>query len=110
MDEIRFSRLESRVDEIKNDVAEVKADTKILSHSINDLRDHVKNHNEIVKTHVAGDEKIITEIAPIIEEFKFEKERKRRRMASLKEWGMKLGIPATIVAIIGTILKVWLSF
>ena len=110
MDETRFTRLETRVDEIKGDLAEVKAEQQINSSRLDDLKDHVKEHTEAVRNHVAGDDKIISEIAPIIEEFKFQQERKRRRMASLKLWGMKLGIPATVLGIIATAVKIWFSF
>lgn len=109
MDEIRFSRLENRVDEIKDDLAEVKAEQRVTNHYIESLKDHVETQSDLVRQHVTGDEKIITEIAPIIAEFRFQQERKKRRMESLKLWGMRLGIPSVIVAIIGGIVKIWTS-
>ncbi len=110
MDEIRYSRLESRVDEIKDDLSEVKAEQKITNHNIEDLKSHMISHTESVKNHVAGDDKIIAQLLPIIDEFKFEKERKRRRLESLKAWGIRLGIPSILVGIIGGIVKIWISF
>lgn len=116
MDDSRFTRLETRVDEIKDDVAEVKAEQKVLTTGLSDLKEHVKEHTKAVMGHVAGDDKIITEIQPIIEEFKFQQEEKRRaeekkkaRDAKLKRWGMRLGIPATLISMMGTIWKVWFS-
>jgi methionine synthase II (cobalamin-independent) len=107
MDETRFTRLEKRVDEIKDDLSEVKADVKITTHTIDDLKTSFRDYTETVKKHVNGDEKIITEIQPIIEQFKFEQELKRRRHESLKKWGMKLGIPATILALISAAITLF---
>jgi hypothetical protein len=98
------------VDEIKDDVAEIKADQKINSSHITDLKEAMKQYVDVTMKHVAGDEKIISEIAPIIEEFKYQQERKRRRAESMRYWGLKLGIPATVVAIIGGAVKIWVSF
>ena len=35
---------------------------------MNDLKEHVKSHTEAVRAHVAGDEKIVTEITPMIDD------------------------------------------
>lgn len=110
MDAERFSRLENRVDEIKDDLADVKAEQKITNHHIESLKDHMQIHSELVKQHVAGDDKIITEIAPLIEEFKFQQERRKRRIENLKLWGMRLGIPSVLIGIIGGVVKIFHSF
>ena len=110
MDESRFSRLETRVDEIKDDLAEVKAEQKINSSTMVELKETMKEQTRVMMGHVSGDEKIISEIAPIIEEFKFQQEKRRRRIASMKVWALKLGIPATVVGIIAAAVKIWTSF
>lgn len=110
MDEVRFSRLENRVDEIKDDLAEVKAEQRVTNHHIESLKDHMEIHSDLVKKHVAGDDKIISEIAPLIEEFKFQRERRKRRVEGLKLWGMRLGIPSVVVGIIGGVVKIFSSF
>lgn len=110
MDEGRFSRLEIRVDEIKDDISEMKAEQRVLTHSIENLKLTVKDQNETMKAHVAGDAKIINQIKPVIEEFKFAQEQKRRRIAQFKEWTLKLGVPATIIGIIAASVKIWTSF
>lgn len=109
MDEIRFSRLEARVDEIKDDVAEVKAQQMITSHNVDDLKGYIKEQTEIVKSHVTGDDKIITEIGPIIEEFRYQQERKKRRIESAKIAGLKLSLVSGVVGIIVGIFKIFTS-
>lgn len=110
MDDTRFSRLENRVDEIKDDLADVKAEQRVTNHHIETLNKNMEIHSELVKSHVAGDDKIITEIAPLIEEFKFQQERKRRRIESLKLWGMRLGIPSVIIGILVGLTKIYSYF
>lgn len=110
MDETRFTRLENRVDEIKDDLAEVKAEQKVNAMSLHDLKEDIREQTKAVLGHVAGDEKIITEIAPIIEEFRFQQEKKKRRNESLKTWGLRLGIPATIIGMLAGAAKFWFSF
>lgn len=102
----RIARIETRVDEIRDDLSDLKAEQKITNNNIENLKEHMVQHSELVKQHVAGDDKIITELIPLIEEFKFQKERKKRRIESLKLLGMKLGIPSVIVAIVGGIVKI----
>jgi hypothetical protein len=107
MDEQRFGRLENRVDQIKDDVAEVKADQKIQTIANVEMKDAIKELTHAVTAHVAGDDKIITEIHPIIEEFKFQQEKRRRRTQSLKDWSLKLAIPSTVIGIIGVLVKIF---
>ena len=99
MNDQRLARLESRVDEIKDDVAEIKAEQKVNSHSMLDLKHYVQEQSELIKSHVSGDDKIITEIAPIIEEFRFQQQVKKRRVQAMKDLGLKLGLFATVVGI-----------
>jgi hypothetical protein len=107
VDDQRLARLETRVDEIKDDVSEIKAEQKINSHSITDLKEYVREQWELVKMHVSGDEKIINEIAPIIEEFRFQQQAKKRRMDTLKSWTLKLGIVSTVVGIYVGLIKIF---
>lgn len=62
MDELRFARIEDRVermdekiDGMKEDIFELKSDFKVFSHNI--------------ERHVTGDEKIISEIQPTLRAF-----------------------------------------
>jgi chromosome segregation ATPase len=110
MDDSRFSRLENRVDEIKDDVAEIKAEQKVFTTSVSDLKDQVKDYTEAVNSHVTSDNKVITvlerKLEPILKDFEYKREREERRTKLLKLWGMRLGVVATL----GTILKIWFSF
>jgi len=83
MDDQRFARLEVRVDEIKDDVAEIKAEQKINAYTMSELREYIKEQSETVKAHVSGDDKIIQEIGPIIEEFRYQQESRRRRIQKM---------------------------
>ena len=120
VDENRFTRLETRVDEIKDDVAEVKAEQKILNNSVVNLSEDMKEHIQVVRDHVTGDDKIITEIQPllqvlphlteVVEEYKIEKAIREKRKEALKMWAMRLGIPSVILGMAGAIVKIWTSF
>lgn len=100
MDDSRFARLETRVDEIKDDVAEVKAEQKMTNATNAEMRDSIKELTKAVTAHVAGDDKIITEIHPIIEEFKYQQEKRKRRNEGLKTWGLRLGVTSTAIGLI----------
>ena len=51
--EKRFDRLEQRVDEVKDDVVELKHEFRV--------------HTELMKEHIAGDKKIIQKITPLLD-------------------------------------------
>lgn len=57
----RFTKLEEKVEKVKEDVSELKLD----------LKSHIIQSNlnmEVVKEHVAGDKKIINTIEPLLKE------------------------------------------
>jgi hypothetical protein len=103
-DERRIERIEVRVDQIKDDVAELKADFKA--------------HTKIVEEHVLGDTKIINEIRPLLDaiphltemtkDYTSKKHVKEKRMETLKEWSLKLGLLTAIVTIFVGISKLFL--
>lgn len=111
----RFSRLENRVDEIRDDLSEVKSDSKIHNLFIAEIKNEIQNHHKTIKQHVIGDNKIIKEIQPLlaalpelkvmIDDHKFEKEKKQRTFYNLKAWSIKLGIIGTVMGIIGAFFK-----
>lgn len=113
MDESRFTRIETRVDEIKDDVAEIKAEQRVQG-------ENIQAHTLAVQAHVAGDEKIITEIKPILDilptltevigEHQFNKEIKRRRAEKFKTWGVRIGTTTGGLTLIGLILKAFSFF
>ena len=97
----RIERIENRVDEIKDDVAELKGD--------------FKTHTRLIEDHITGDQKIITEIQPLLsaiphitemaKEYTYNKENKTRRQARIKSLSLRFGLGATILGIITTTLK-----
>lgn len=110
MSKERFDRLETRVDEIKDDLAEVKAEQKVMHNSFSDLRQDITRHTEEVKSHVAGDNKIIIEIMPLIAEMKelvddhkFNKEAAKRKQEKLVKWRNYLAFFITLSTVIGII-------
>lgn len=115
MDVNRFTRLENRVDEVKNDVAEVKANTIVHGAMLVDMKDKLREHTELIKDHVAGDNKVINEIAPFMESFKdikeiiadykFEKETRKRRIAKIKEYAIKTSLASAVLGLIAAFLK-----
>lgn len=116
MDDKRFSKLENRVDEIKDDVSELKAETKVQHGMIQDLKDDFKDHISVIKSHIAGDDKIINKIEPIIpqikdireviEDYKYKKKSKEDKIKFLKSLSIKIGIVAATLGCIYTIVRI----
>ena len=97
MDEIRFQRLEDKVDNVKEEVTEIKTDIRI--------------HMSKIEEHVAGDNKIITHLAPlleklptiiqVVEDYTFEKRTKEERNKKLTGVvKISAGITAVTTAIV----------
>lgn len=112
MDDTRFARLEIRVDEIKDDISELKADSKFHREVLKDIKEDLKSYTVEVSNHVAGDNKIITEIMPllrslpdIIADYTYEKKKKEERNEKLKSYGTKLGLVSVTLGIIYTTVK-----
>lgn len=85
MNDQRLDRLETKVDKIQDQVAEMQVDLKI--------------HMKLVEEHVTGDKKIINEIQPMIRDYYFEKEQKQRRSEILKKGGVVAAIISAFMAI-----------
>jgi uncharacterized protein YaaN involved in tellurite resistance len=108
--EKRFDRLELRVDEIKDSVSEIKADMKIQNHSIEGLKIDLKDYTIEVKNHVAGDEKIITELQPLFDvlpqlqkianDHSFREESGKRNIELIKKWSLRFGFILTVAGVL----------
>ena len=107
----------ARVDEIRDDVSELKAESKVQRQMVTSLRDDFKEHTNLIREHVAGDTKIIKEIQPffenigdlkeILSDYQFKKEIKRRKLEKLKYWSSRIGLVGGVIAIIGAFLKLF---
>lgn len=96
MDESRFQRLEDKVDVIKDEVAELKSDMKV--------------HMAMVERHVSSDERIIQKINPlldkfdevveVVEEHKFDKKLRQKKMQAISKWTKRLGLVSVIISVI----------
>lgn len=100
--EVRFQRMEDKIDSVKEDVTEVKIE-------VNEIKSDIKHHMKKVESHVAGDNKIINELQPILnklphivemaEEYHISKQMKKRVMKYV-------GVFATVLGIFGGLVKV----
>ena len=96
MDESRFQRLEDKVDAIKEEVSDLKTDMRV--------------HMATVERHVSADERIIekinplldkfTEIVEVVEEHKFDKQLRQKKMETVKKWSARLGLVSVIISVI----------
>ena len=96
MDESRFQRLEDKVDAIKDEVSDLKTDMKV--------------HMATVERHVTSDERIIEKINPlldkfseiveVVEEHKFDKQLRQKKMEAVTKWTKRLGLISTIIGVI----------
>lgn len=108
MDEERFSKLEDKTSSIKEDLIELKAD--------------VKHTNTIMDAHIAGDQKIISELQPLFDSMpqfcemvedhvykkRNQKEKKNNRVIrnlKLRTVSLWVGIPATLVGTVTGMMK-----
>lgn len=93
--EVRFQRMEDKIDSVKEDVIAVKAE-------VSEMKSDIRHHMKKVEEHVAGDKKIINEIQPILaklpqivemaEEYHVSKRLKERTIKLLGIIGMLVGI------------------
>jgi len=112
MDDTRFTRLEQRVDEIKDDVSELKSESKFTKEALQNLRVDIKDFTQQVKEHVAGDDKIVNQLIPIlgvlpevIEQFNFEKAKKVERNERIKYYASRIGLVSLVVGLVLTVAK-----
>lgn len=114
--ENRFARIEKRVDEIKEDVALLKGESKFHTQMIKEFKDDLKQYTIEIKSHVAGDNKIINEISPLmsvlpsikqmIEEKQYKEKRKKERLEKAKIISKKITFIATIIGTLAGITKI----
>ena len=93
--EVRFQRMEDKIDSVKEDVMAVKSE-------VSEMKTDIRHHMEKVEEHVAGDKKLINEIQPILtklpqivemaEEYHVSKRLKERTIKLLGIIGMLVGI------------------
>lgn len=106
----KLDKLEQKVDVLKEDMAELKADVKA----------HIATsqvHMDVIKSHIAGDQKIINAIEPLIKElpdlveivrqYNFEKELKERRKEKLVLWTKRLSFFGACCALLDWFRKVF---
>lgn len=112
--ETRFERLDEKVDDLKFELVEVRSDIKMYAAD--------------VQKHVAGDEKIISEIVPILNQFRnfmdtdlrdlktmaeYEKAKRimqdqdKKKKAKLKTY---LSIAAKVIAIVSVLAGLFFKF
>lgn len=98
--EVRFQRMEDKIDSVKEDVTEVKIE-------VNEIKSDIRNHMNKVEAHVAGDNKIINELQPILnklphivemaEEYHVSKQIKKRVWKYVGGFGLITGIVGGLV-------------
>jgi aspartate carbamoyltransferase catalytic subunit len=115
MDELRFARVEQRIDELKEDMSEVKVETRLQGQKVDDLKDQFSKHTEVIEKHVLGDEKIITHIAPLVrvlphleemvEDYKFNRIQKQKRADLFKSISVKIGVATGTITLLASFWK-----
>jgi predicted nucleic acid-binding Zn-ribbon protein len=105
----RLVRLEDKVDQLKDDVADLKTDFKVMSAKVSSKMDKFDEH-------IIGDNKIINHISPmldklpdlidIVQEYRLEKKQKAERAESLKTWSLRATVVSSAIALIVFIQKI----
>jgi len=115
MDEARYTRLETRVDEIKDTVSKVEAKQELMGDTMKEIKEDFHEHTQTIKEHVTGDTKIIKEIQPLLdamphltniaERYKFEEYKKKERKDKLSFLSKRLGLTLLILSIFVSLTK-----
>lgn len=110
MSEERLQRLEDKVDKVKEDVTELKTDFKVHTTEMNAKM-------QVFGDHMTGDQKIINEISPlmqelpdlveIIKEYQYDKETKKRKREKIKSFMTKAGVVSILVGILAGLKKIF---
>lgn len=97
----RLDKLEQKVDAVKEDVMELKSDFKI--------------HTTLIKEHVAGDNKVISDLRPIlaklpdiveiVEDYQYAKQSRERKMQAIADWTKKLTFVSTAIGVVYALLQ-----
>lgn len=97
----RLDKLESKVDAVKEDIMELKSDFKI--------------HTTLIREHVAGDTKIISDLKPIlaklpeiveiVEDYQYSKLSREKKMKFIADWTKKLTFVSTAFGVVYAILQ-----
>lgn len=97
----RLDKLEQKVDAVKEDVMELKSDFKV--------------HTTLIKGHITGDNKIISDLKPIlaklpdiveiVEDYQFSKQTRQRKMQAIADWTKKLTFVSTAIGVVYAILQ-----
>lgn len=112
MSDARFNRLEEKVDKVDDKVERINLE-------LVEMKLEFKAQNTLLKEHVAGDNKIVSVLAPLIpqlremtEDYAFQKQKNkeirqkaRDRMKQYKKYGLCLGALSAGLSIIGAIVK-----
>jgi wobble nucleotide-excising tRNase len=101
-DEVRFQRMEDKIDSVKEEISEVKVE-------VTEIKADIKYHIDRVEDHITGDKKIINEIQPILakmphiiemaEEYHLSKKMKAKVWRAVGGVGMLVGIAAGLAKI-----------
>lgn len=99
----RLDKLEEKVDAVKEDVMELKSDFKI--------------HTTLIREHVAGDNKVISDLKPIlaklpdivqiVEDYQYSKMNRQKKMEFIADWTKKLTFVSTAIGVIYAILQLF---
>lgn len=117
MDSDRFNRLEERVDEIRDNVADLKAESKLHNETTRQLRNEIHAYTSAVKDHVSSDNKIINQVKPLLEslpEIKilvddslYRKRKNEEMKQKFKDISLKLGIVSATVGILYGVIRLF---
>jgi len=97
-----LDRIEQKIDRIMDDQVEMKISMVQMSSSL-------KETSKALQDHICQDEKVISRLHPMIEDFEFRKKKREERLERAKEFALKAVYITIPVSVIGTILKIVLS-
>lgn len=110
MSEERFNRLETKVDKVDEKVNELKVEMV-------EMKSDMKHHMDVVEAHVAGDNKIIDHLQPIlgdladlVQDKKYQEENTKRKINKWKTWSLKVGLVSLLIGMGAGLAKIFSAF
>jgi len=105
--DVRFNRLEEKVDKIDDKVDQINLE-------LVEMKMEFKSQNQLIRSHVMGDEKIITALQPLIpqlkamaEDYGFQKQKSLKRVKAFKQYGIYFGAFSATISVIGALIKIF---
>jgi len=104
--EYKVDKFEDKVDKFSYDLTEMKIDVTEMKGDIKQVNTKLDTSLDVFRSHVAGDEKIISELTPMlpllssmVQDHDYKKQKRQRRREFLETWKLHISFVLTVLAL-----------